>query len=78
MDQADIVPRESFDLPGALAFPDLDTTTRAILSASARAIAYSGQARVSNAVQDALRPLVREDGTIRLDNRFRLVLGTRR
>lgn len=78
MDQAEVVPRESVEVPGALIFPDLATATRAILSASARAIAHSGEARVSDAVEDALRPLVRADGTIRLDNRFRLVLGTRR
>ena len=77
MDQANLLPRESLLFPGSLAFPDLDTATRAILSACARAIAHSGEARVHDAVQDALRPLVGKDGTVRLDNRFRLVLGMR-
>lgn len=75
MDQANLLPRESLDISGPLAFPDLDTATKATLSASARAIAHSGEARVCD-VQDSLRRLVREDCTIRLDNRFRLVLGT--
>lgn len=78
MEQAGLSAREASEVPGLLAHPDLHTATEAILAASARAIAHSGEARVRDAVQDALRPAVHEDGTVRLENRFRLVLGDRR
>jgi SAM-dependent methyltransferase len=77
MQLAGLSPRDGLEIAEALAFPDLATATTAVLSASARAIAHAGEGRVRGAVEDALRPLVRADGTIRLDNRFRLVVAER-
>jgi SAM-dependent methyltransferase len=75
MQQAGLRVRESAEFPGALVFPSLDAGVRAIMSAAARSIAHSGEEAVRRAITEALRPLRLADATVRLDNRFRLVLA---
>jgi SAM-dependent methyltransferase len=78
MEQAGLSPQDGFEFASDLEFPDLATAATAILAASARAIAHSGETRVRAGIEEALSPLVRADGKVRLRNRFRLVLGERR
>jgi SAM-dependent methyltransferase len=78
MEQVGLSPQHGFEFAGDLEFPDLPTATTAILAASARAIAHSGEMRVRASIEEALGPLVRTDGKVRLGNRFRLVVSERR
>jgi SAM-dependent methyltransferase len=77
MRRAGLEPTSSEEIAGTLAFPDLDTALRAIMSATARAIAHAGPERVRDVVGTALFPCLQGDGTVRLDNRFRLVLASK-
>jgi SAM-dependent methyltransferase len=77
MAQAGLIPNNFSELSVALEFADIGIAARAIMSASARAIMHSGEERVQRGIEDALHSTVRSDGTIRLDNRFRLALATR-
>ena len=77
MVQAGLTPNNVKELPAALEFADIGIAVRAIMSASARAIDHSGEERVRHGIEDALRSSIRPDGSIRLDNRFRLALATR-
>lgn len=75
---AGLSPRKAEEFPAALEFASLDLALRAILSASARAIRHAGEVHVRATVSDALQASRRDDGSIRLDNRFRIVVAGRR
>ena len=77
MVEAGLEPQGTVELPGVLAFPELDTAVRAVLSACARAIAHAGEARVRDGVAAALAPMVTADGRVELHNIFRLTKATR-
>ena len=77
MVQAGLIPKNVSEIAVALEFADIGIAVRAIMSASARAIMHSGEECVRSGVEDALRSSVQSDGSIRLDNCFRLALATR-
>lgn len=58
-------------------YPDLDTAVRASLSSGPAAVAirHSGRDAVMSAADDALRPFVRSDGTVRVHNVMRAVIA---
>jgi hypothetical protein len=58
---------------GPLAFPDRATALRAVLSASARAIAHAGAEAVTDAVVATLPAVTQADGSVLFHNRFRWV-----
>ena len=74
---AGLEPVTASEISPPLSFPDMETATRAILSASARAIRHAGEATVRGNVTGALTPFARTDGSVRLSNRFRLVTARR-
>jgi SAM-dependent methyltransferase len=67
----------SGDIASALVFPNAASAVRAILSASARAIAHSGEGPVEKAVAATLGPVTRPDGRVIFNNRFRWVRAAR-
>ena len=77
MAQAGLIPKNVSEISVALEFADIGIAVRAIMSASARAIMHSGEECARSGVEDALRSSVQSDGSIRLDNCFRLALATR-
>ncbi len=77
MREAGLQPAGAGEFDGALSFPDSETATRAVLSASARAIAYAGVEAVSAAVRGTLPAVANPDGSITWGNRFRWVKATR-
>lgn len=77
MSEAGLAASESVEILGALRFADAATATRAILSAAARAIRHSGVKNVRRAVAEALVPLTGGDGSVVLNNVFRLATGFR-
>lgn len=77
MVQAGLVPKHTTEFSAPLEFADTGLAVRAMMSASARAIAHVGEKQVKRTVEDALRSSTRSDGSVRLDNRFRLVLASR-
>ncbi len=76
MVNAGLKPKDAIEFSAPLEFADSEVAVRAVMSASARAIAHVGEKRVKLAVEDALRSATRGDGSVRLDNRFRLVLAS--
>ncbi len=76
MVQAGLKPKDAMEFSAPLEFAGIDVAVRAVMSASARAIAHVGEKRVKLTVEDALRSATRSDGSVRLDNRFRLVLAS--
>ena len=78
MEEAGLLPKDAREFAAALEFPTLDVALRAIMSAAARAIRHAGEDRVRQAVEGALQPAIQPDGTVRLDNRFRIVAAERR
>ena len=74
---AALEPETSCEPDGVLAFANVDIATRAVMSASVRVIRHAGAARVQEAIGEGLAPFVRPDGSIHLNNRFRLVTGRR-
>jgi SAM-dependent methyltransferase len=77
MREAALAPREEGDFPGALVLPDAITATRAVLSASARAIGHAGVEAVTAAIAATLPRVTQPDGSIVWNNRFRWVRATR-
>jgi SAM-dependent methyltransferase len=77
MREAGLAPADSGEFPGALAFPDAATATRAVLSASARAIRHAGAEAVEQAVLETLPKVTRPDGSVVWNNRFRWVRAIR-
>lgn len=77
MVQAGLNPKDAIEFSSPLEFADAALAVRAMMSASARAIAHGGEKRVKSTIEDALRSATRSDGSVRLDNRFRLVLASR-
>jgi SAM-dependent methyltransferase len=73
MREAGLVPVEDGEFPGALEFPDAATATRAVLSASARAIAHAGIEAVTDVIAATLPKVTRRDGAVVWNNRFRWV-----
>ena len=59
-----------------LEFADHSEAVRAVMLASARAIAHSGEARVRHAVGEALKKLQQIDGRMVLKNRFILAIAS--
>jgi SAM-dependent methyltransferase len=77
MVQAGLNPKDAIEFSSPLAFADAALAVRAMMSASARAIAHVGENRVKSTIEEALRTATRGDGSVCLNNRFRLVLATR-
>lgn len=77
MRRAGLTPTEEGEFDGALSFPDADTAIRAVLSASARAIAHAGVEAVTAAVRGTLPAVTKADGSVTWSNRFRWVKATR-
>ncbi|MGQ0485805.1 MAG: class I SAM-dependent methyltransferase [Hyphomicrobiales bacterium] len=77
MAEAGLAGAESVEIPSSLGFSDAATASRAILSAAARAIRHSGVKNVRRAVAEALAPLTGADGSVVLNNVFRLATGFR-
>jgi SAM-dependent methyltransferase len=79
MRQAGLLPAASVETACAFTYPDLATAMRAIASSAPviRAERHAGDAAVRAAIEQALRPFVLDDGTVRLQNRFRYVIATR-
>ena len=77
MAQSRLAATESVEIASSLRFADAATATRAILSASARAIRHAGVKTVRRAVTEALAPFTGADGSVFLNNVFRLVTGFR-
>src|SRR5688572_27320699 len=75
--EAGLARTESVEIAAHLRWPDAKTATRAILSASGRAIRHSGVQKVRSAIADALAPLTAADGGVVLNNVFRLATGFR-
>jgi SAM-dependent methyltransferase len=65
------------DLPCSMIYPDLSTALRGLLSAgpASRAINYSSYEKVYEAVSLALKPYIQNDGSVRMDNKFRIVFS---
>lgn len=76
MREVGLTPAEEGEFDGALSFPDSDTATRAVLSASARAIAHAGVDVVAGAVRATLPAVTNDDGSVVWRNRFRWVKAT--
>jgi SAM-dependent methyltransferase len=76
MVQAGLVPKHTTEFSAPLEFADTGLAVRAMMSASARAIAHVGEKRVKSTIEDALRSSTWSDGSVHLDNRFRLVLAS--
>lgn len=66
---------EDVDCP--FIYPDRDTALRGLLSAGpvVKAIQASGEAAVRDAVSGAIEPFRRDDGTYRMENKFRYLLA---
>jgi SAM-dependent methyltransferase len=77
MRDAGLQPVENGEFPAALAFPDVETAIRAILSASARVIRHAGEEVVANAIRKTLPRFIRPDSSVVWNNRFRWVKATR-
>ncbi len=75
---AGLKPRTSIDVPTPYIYPDLDTAVRGqMASGPARmAIERNGPATVRDALADALTSVTLPDGSIRLDNVFKVVVAT--
>ena len=65
------------DLTATLIYADRDAAANAILAASESTVRHAGEARVREALNQALAPFVGADGAVRLRNMFRLVTGRR-
>jgi ubiquinone/menaquinone biosynthesis C-methylase UbiE len=65
------------DLPCSMNYPDLNIAMRGLLSAgpSSKAIGYSSYEKVYEAVSGALKPYIQNDGSVRLENKFRIVFS---
>jgi len=65
------------DVDTIWAYPDLETALRGLLAAGPafRAITVAGEDEVRSAVGSALTAFRRDDGTVRLENRWRYVVG---
>ncbi|MFI5534275.1 SAM-dependent methyltransferase [Kitasatospora sp. NPDC051853] len=61
------------------AYPDLESAVRGLLSTGLfdAALAESGQTLVAKELEEALHPFVRPDGSVRMTNLFRYVVGER-
>jgi SAM-dependent methyltransferase len=77
MRSAGLRPAASGSFAADLAFADADAAVRAVASASARAIAHAGEARVLDTIRATLPAVTRADGSVAWRNRFRWVRATR-
>jgi SAM-dependent methyltransferase len=79
MRKADLKPLADHEIAAAFSYSDDDSAWRAIASAAplVRAVAHAGETTARDAVLGALQSFVRGDGSVVLDNRFRLVLARR-
>jgi SAM-dependent methyltransferase len=75
---ASLRPIEAGEVGCDFVYPDLATATRAIESAGGlvRVVRAVGEAEVRGRLGEALGPFVQGDGTVRLHNTFRWLLGT--
>jgi SAM-dependent methyltransferase len=77
MEAAGLAVADARDFSSALEFSDAATAVGAIMSASARAIAHSGEDVVRAAVTATLPAVSRTDGSVIYNNRFRWVKAVR-
>jgi SAM-dependent methyltransferase len=76
MVRAGLDPKDAIEFSSPLEFADAALAVRAMMSASARAIAHVGEKRVRSTIEDALQSATRSDGSVCLNNRFRLVIAS--
>lgn len=67
----------STDVDSIWEYPDMATALKGLLSAgpSAKAIEHSGLETVSNATAESLKPFLRNDGSVVIKNKFRVVIS---
>ena len=75
IESAGLTAEAAIDVPTPYIYPDLDTATRAQLSSgpARRAIDEAGFDVASAAIRDAMATGLQTDGTVRLDNVFKIV-----
>jgi len=77
VERAGLTADRALDVPAPFVYPDLATAERANLSAGPTrlAINHAGVDAVRQAFTAALQPFVRPDGSVRLENVFRVVIA---
>ncbi len=77
VESAHLSAERAFEVPTPFTWPDLDTAVRANLSAgpARAAIEHAGADRVRDAIATALEPFQGPDGSVHLDNVFRVVIA---
>jgi len=77
VEQAGLSAQGALEVSAPFVYPDLETAQRANLSAGPTrlAIDHAGLDAVREAFTTALRPFVQPDGSVRLDNVFRVVIA---
>lgn len=77
VESAGISTERALEVPTSFTYADMETAVRANLSSGPgrAAIDHAGLDRTRVALTAALEPFVQRDGTIRLDNVFRVVIG---
>jgi SAM-dependent methyltransferase len=80
VESAGLTAQRSIDVPTPYIYPDLDTATRGQLSSgpARMAINTAGLDTTTTAVRDALATGIQRDGSIRLDNVFKVVIAVTR
>jgi hypothetical protein len=77
MERAGLVPLNSGEQEALFHYPDRSTAIRAISSAGpcTLAVRHSGELALRTALEDALGPFLRPDGSVAIKNRFRRVIA---
>ena len=77
--EAGLTVREAGEVPLTWRYADRETTLRTLLCSAggARAAKVAGREQVEAALNEAMTPLVREDGAVTMDNIFRYVVAER-
>lgn len=77
VESAGLTAERALEVPTPFVYDDVETARRANRSAgpTRRAIEHAGSAAVDEAVTAALAPFVRSDGSVRIDNVFRVVIA---
>ena len=80
LESASLEPVESGEVPLAWAHRNVDEAVRAVLASGggAMAIEAAGESRARAALEQAVAPFIRRDGSVRMENAFRFAIARKR